>query len=321
MALPVAQALRTTTHTQPIDFLCSRSTAPLVELSPHVDHVYGLKQRNVPFALSREKQKLVVELAGRQYSRAVLMESAPRFLKILSATGLSEIRSYVEEPFDPLLHSVENNLRLAGLEPDSISPLEIDLSVSDSSCLESKERLQELPRPVIGIHPGYGPRARKSGQTARLRGWSRSSFVRVAQALQQRGASVVITGSEEDTTDAHLIAARLKPEQTRVLAGRTTLPQLAGLLSTLDLFLSVDSGPAHLCAAMKTPLVVLWGPAKWIETRPISGGASLEILRKPLPCSPCYGLPAMKSCLRNVCMDLIRPEEVFDTCRRLLVLE
>ena len=227
MALPVAQALRTTTHTQPIDFLCSRSTAPLVELSPHVDHVYGLKQRNVPFALSREKQKLVVELAGRQYSRAVLMESAPRFLKILSATGLSEIRSYVEEPFDPLLHSVENNLRLAGLEPDSISPLEIDLSVSDSSCLESKERLQELPRPVIGIHPGYGPRARKSGQTARLRGWSRSSFVRVAQALQQRGASVVITGSEEDTTDAHLIAG---PPQTGADpgAGGTDDPSSAG---------------------------------------------------------------------------------------------
>ncbi len=320
MALPVAQALKANTPSYSIEFLCSTSTAPLVELSPPIDRVYRLSHRNIPYRLSREKQKLSVRLGDQQYSHAILMESAPRFLKLLSAIGLSQIRSYVNQPFDAQLHSIENNLRLAGLDAGAINPFEIELDLSASSCIGFKEHLEGLPRPVVGIHPGYGPPGRKNNQTAKLRGWPQSSFVRVSQSLQKLGASIIITGSALDVPDAHCIAAALEPMQTRILAGQTTLPQLAGLLSELDLFLSVDSGPAHLCAAVKTPLIVLWGPGKWVQTRPVSSGAAVELLRKPLPCSPCYDLPAMKSCRRNICMELVRPEEVFDTCRRLLGL-
>lgn len=320
MALPVAQAIKATNPSHTIEFLCSTSTAPLLELSPAIDRIYRLSHRNIPYGLSREKQKLSVQLADQQYSQAVLMESAPRFLKVLSATGLSQIRSYVDHPFDEHLHSIENNLRLAGLDAGAINPFEIVLDLSGSSCIGFEEHLKGLPRPVVGIHPGYGPPGRKNNQTAKLRGWPQSSFVKVSQALQGLGASIIITGSASDIPDANFIAATLEPMQTRILAGRTTLPQLAGLLSALDLFLSVDSGPAHLCAAVKTPLIVLWGPGKWVQTRPVSSGAAVELLRKPLPCSPCYDLPAMKSCRRNVCMELIRPTEVFDTCRRLLGL-
>ena len=317
MALPVAQALKSRKPSR-VDLLCSASVAPLIDLSSHIDRVFPLKHRNVPYRLSREKQKLVKHLKKQGYSRAVLMENAQRFFTILHATRIREISSYVERPFDPSLHSVENNLRLAGLEEHSEVPLKIDLDLSSPSCRGFESDLEGLERPFVGIHPGYGPPGRKRGQTTRLKGWPRGSFIRLAQALQQRGASVIITGSSKDIRDSQIIADHLDPKRTRVLAGKTTLSQLAGLITLLDLLLSVDSGPAHLGAALGTPLVVLWGPAKWIQTRPLPTTASLELLRQQVPCSPCYDTPAMKSCRRNICMESIRVESVFEACCRSL---
>ncbi len=318
MALPVAQALKSQNPSCRVDFLCSASVAPLLDLSSHVDRVYPLKHRNVPYQLSREKQKLVRQLKQQRYSRAVLMENAQRFSTILRETGIQKTSSYVEHPLDPILHSVENNLRLAGLEAYSEVPLKIDLDLASPSCRGFETDLEGLPRPLVGIHPGYGPPGRKRGQTTRLKGWPRGSFVRLAQALQEREVSVIITGSRQDSRDSQLIADHLDPRRTRVLAGRTTLPQLAGLFTTLDLLVSVDSGPAHLGAALGTPLVVLWGPAKWIQTRQLPTTASLQLLRQDVPCSPCYDTPAMKSCRRNICMESIRVEWVFEACCRSL---
>ncbi len=314
MALPVAQALKSLKPSCRVDFLCSAPVAPLLDLSPHIDHVYPLKQRNVPYLLSREKQKLVKQLKKQRYSRAVLMENAQRFFTILRETGIQKTSSYVEHRFDPGLHSVENNLRLAGLEAFSEVRLKIDLDLASLSCRGFENDLEGLARPFVGIHPGYGPPGHKRGQTTRLKGWPRGSFIRLAQSLQERGASVIITGSRQDSRDSQLIADRLDPSRTRILAGRTTLPQLAGLFTTLDLLVSVDSGPAHLGAGLGTPLVVLWGPAKWIQARPLPTTASLQLLRQDVPCSPCYDTPAMKSCRRNICMESIRVERVFEAC-------
>jgi len=314
MALPVAQALKRREPSCRVDFLCTAGVAPLLELSPHIDHVYPLKHRNLPFRLSREKRKLVKELKRQCYSRAVLMENAQRFLSILRKTGIPQTSSYVEHCFDPGLHSVENNLLLAGLEAGAEDGRKIDLDLGLPSCFGFEGHLEGLARPFVGIHPGYGPPGRKRGQTTRLKGWPRASFIRLSQALQERGASVIITGSRQDIPDSQLIADHLDPKRTRVLAGKTALPQLAGLIATLDLLVSVDSGPAHLGAALGTPLVVLWGPARWIQTRPLPSTASLELLRHELPCSPCYDTPAMKSCRRNICMESIRVERVLEAC-------
>ena len=59
---------------------------------------------------------------------------------------------------------------------------------------------------------------------------------------------------------------------------------LAAVLGTVDLMITVDSGPMHIAAAMGTPVVALFGPTDPARTGPLGPGA---VLRKPLPCSPC----------------------------------
>jgi ADP-heptose:LPS heptosyltransferase len=93
---------------------------------------------------------------------------------------------------------------------------------------------------------------------------------------------------------------------------------LAAVIEKLAAFVSVDSGPAHLAAAVGTPLVVLWGPAILEQVRPLSTRSPVVILRHPPPCAPCYETPLMKTCPRNVCMEAIRPAEVLEQVERLL---
>jgi len=82
------------------------------------------------------------------------------------------------------------------------------------------------------------------------------------------------------------------------------LPTMAALLGSLDLFVSSDTGPMHLAAAVGTPVVALFGPA---DPRRYGPRAATEhILRVDLPCSPCgqVRLPPVR-CRGHVpdCMD------------------
>ena len=67
--------------------------------------------------------------------------------------------------------------------------------------------------------------------------------------------------------------------------GRLDLVELAGLLASLDLLVTGDTGPMHLASAVDTPLVALFGPSDPRRYGPTS--PRQRILRVDLPCSPC----------------------------------
>jgi ADP-heptose:LPS heptosyltransferase len=90
------------------------------------------------------------------------------------------------------------------------------------------------------------------------------------------------------------------------------------VVEKLDALVSVDSGPAHLAAAMGTPLLVLWGPAILEQVRPLSSRSPVTILRHAPACAPCYETPLMKTCRRNICMESIAPREVLAGVEALL---
>jgi ADP-heptose:LPS heptosyltransferase len=309
MATPVLRALSQKFPESAVDVLCSELAAPLLELRPGGGEVLPLRYRNLPLAISLEKRRLVKKLRDRRYAFAVLLERAPRYRRLLERAGIGEIRSFRETPFDPAEHAVVNNLRAAGFSgADESREMEVHLAEEDGK--KADELLRDLGPPRVGVHIGYGPRGRKKTQSERLKGWPLERFAEVARGLLARGASLVLTGSREDAADVDFVRAALPEPRVRSLAGRTSVRELAAVIGKLDLFLSVDSGPAHLAAAVGTPLVVLWGPAIFEQVRPLSNGAPVEILRHPPPCAPCYDQPWMKTCRRNVCMESITPGEV-----------
>jgi len=73
---------------------------------------------------------------------------------------------------------------------------------------------------------------------------------------------------------------------------------------------TTDSGPMHLAAAVGTPVVALFGP-----TDPLRDGSlwrRAQVIRKALPCSPCF----LKTCESQQCMRDITVEEVFEAVKK-----
>lgn len=309
MATPLLRALSQRFPESAVDVLCSELAAPLLELRPGRGKTLSLRYRNIPWAISLEKRRLVAKLRARSYAFAVLLERAPRYRALLERAGIGEIRSFRETPFDPAAHAIVNNLRAAGFAGDEAS-LEMEVFLSSEDRRKAEELLADGGPSMVGVHIGYGPRGRKKNQSERLKGWPLESFAEVARGLLARGASLVFTGSAEDVADVDIVCSGLPGGRVRNLAGRTSVRELAAVIERLDLFLSVDSGPAHLAAAVATPLVVLWGPAIFEQVRPLSSRSPVTVLRHPPPCAPCYEQPWMKTCRRNVCMESIAPGEV-----------
>ncbi|GAB3459171.1 glycosyltransferase family 9 protein [Streptomonospora sediminis] len=101
------------------------------------------------------------------------------------------------------------------------------------------------------VHPGAAHAARR---------WPADRFATVARHLAARGLEVAVTGSQAERPLALEVAHRAGLDAGHVLAGRTPLRALAGLVAQAALMVCGDTGAAHLATAYSTPSVVLFGP-------------------------------------------------------------
>ena len=107
-----------------------------------------------------------------------------------------------------------------------------------------------------------------------------------------------------------------KEAVTRVmnLAGKTSMEEFMGILSTVDLLVTNDSGPMHLAAALDRPLVAIFGSTDPIRTGPYAVG---EFVYKKASCSPCF----LRECPIDFrCMHSIELEDLMGAARRQLAL-
>jgi len=319
MVTPLLRALHRRHPDAEIDFLASSLAAPLLELNPNLTNLFFLRNRNWPMAMSPEKWRLIRRLRARRYDLALLLESSSRYRRLIERVHAHEILSYQEAPFDACQHAIINNLRVAGIQADAAEDLNMDLPLSDDDLAQAECLLADLPKPRIGVHMGWGPLGRKRRQGARLRGWGYARFVQlISGMLERRGGSIWLTGSPQDEKATQAVIRSIASPRLRSIAGKTRVRELAAVIKRLDLFVSVDTGPSHMAAAVGTPSIVLWGPGKYEQTRPVSTVAPICILRHPVPCAPCQSTPMQKTCRRNICMEAITPEEVLEAAAKLL---
>lgn len=99
-----------------------------------------------------------------------------------------------------------------------------------------------------------------AGAASAARRWPAKRWVEVARACRARGERVLLSGSGIERPLALAIAERAGLPETRVVAGETTLLELAALVAQARCVLSGDTGIAHLASAYGVASIVLFGP-------------------------------------------------------------
>ena len=109
------------------------------------------------------------------------------------------------------------------------------------------------PGRYVVLHPGASVPARA---------WSPYRCGEAAGALAAAGHRVLVTGGPAET---QLTARVAGPAGATDLGGRTTLAELAAVLAGADAVVVGNTGPAHLAAAVGTPVVSLFSPVVPVE--------------------------------------------------------
>ena len=125
-----------------------------------------------------------------------------------------------------------------------------------------------------------------------------------------------IFGSAKDKPVADTIVDSLTDEsrdQAAVLAGNTSLEEAVDLLSATTAVVSNDSGLMHIAAALKRPLVSVYGSTSPGFTPPL--GDRVAVVRLGLECSPCFKRECPLGHLD--CLRQLPPSQVIDALQQL----
>jgi len=186
------------------------------------------------------------------------------------------------------IHAIDRYLKLAALMGCDISRVEHPMPPFP----EVVPLFFSLPENYCIIAPSAGKEANR---------WPADRFGKLAAGLPMK--SVIIS----NRADAPIVNEVVGASTGRAIsmAGRTGLKELITLISGARFFISNDTGPMHIAAALGIPVFALFGPANPVRTGPY--GTLHTVIHKDLDCSPCY---RQKPCSHWSCMEELSVAEV-----------
>ncbi|MGL5922971.1 glycosyltransferase family 9 protein, partial [Chroococcidiopsis sp.] len=132
---------------------------------------------------------------------------------------------------------------LRGVEEDLIHLLESEIATA-------RQTFGAAYRPLVFLMPD---------SAMPIKRWSTQNFVTVGKALQQKYNATIIVAGGDDEEMARQVRAEIG--KTARIWQRGTLRELAAGLFQADLAIAVDTGLAHIAAALNVPTITIFGPA------------------------------------------------------------
>ncbi len=145
--------------------------------------------------------------------------------------------------------------------------------------------------------------------------WPLSHMARLCDLLGRHNIRVIITGMAPDQYKAQQLS-RMTKSKPADFVGKTDILQLAVLIRYCKVYITVDSAPMHVAAAMKTPFLAFFGPTD--PSRHLPPAAHYVVMSQKLECAPCYS--SRCRILTHACMNQITPEEVALQVEKLMTL-
>jgi lipopolysaccharide heptosyltransferase II len=314
--VPALRALRRQYPQAHLAVVASQRGYPLLRRCPYADRVYQSYLGSGAWGKLRE----VLRLIRGRYDLAVVLDASKE--KILFAY-LARIRyragcankgggKYLTHPaiIAPDAHQI-SDLNRAVLHaigcPTDDWQLELfpDPQAERSLCAKLRQVGWRGQRPLVGLNVGA---------SAPNKRWYPDRYAQVADALAESGACILFIGAGSDMP-AIEATQRAMRQPALSLGGQLSLDELIFLLQRLDVLLSGDTGPAHLAAAVGTPVVGLFGPSRAQHYAPL--GTQHILIDRSYLCAPTCSFWTCRGD-NHACMRAITPDEVISATQQAL---
>lgn len=323
MATPVLEDLRTHYKDAKITVMAQANVAPLLKNDPNIDEIYSFKRPN-GWIHRHHPLEIIDTLRQGKYDLGVLLtnsfSSAWWFYRgdVKNRIGFSgNLRNLLLNKAVPLPAKIETQHQIITykmlLEPLGIpvSSTEPKLYISPEEDAQAKELIKEIgidlsKQTIIGINPGAAYGSAKC--------WLPERYQAVTnRLLQNPQVFIIYFGDAAGTPLVNEICKELPVNRVANLAGKTSIRNLIALINLCSVFLTNDSGPMHIAAALKIPLLALFGSTSDVKTGPSYGIG--QVIHKHVECSPCY----KRTCPIDFrCMKRITVDEVLTQIQNLL---
>jgi lipopolysaccharide heptosyltransferase II len=203
-------------------------------------------------------------------------------------------------------HEVEFNLSVLDYLEIPVNVKALTFNLTDEERRYKKTFYDEAGinrKRVIGLIPTGGWACKR---------WPVDHYMTAAQALSSRPKNKILIfwGSATEEADAKMISAACPSSK---LIPKTSLRQMAALLSGCDLIIGNDSGPLHIATAFNVPVISFYGPTVPRSQGPWGQG-HVVLQDNRLECLGCNRM----DCRDPKCMAGIPPDTVIKEANRLL---
>jgi heptosyltransferase-3 len=308
-----------------IDAFIYRDTLPMLQGHPAIadyllydrgwKHLNSLQKITKELALLKQirarNYDLVINLTEGDRGAIAAMISGAHYRvgfdpKKTGLLGKRQIYTHIVKTCPTPRHTIERQLdvlRRIGIFPKP-QDRDLYLQIPQEACEKVKDLL-EKEKMYLGNYVLIHPVSRW-----RFKCLSTQQIAHLIIALHHRGLRLVLSAGP-DTQEIAMVEEilALAPEVPVFnCAGKLTLKELAALIQSAQALICVDSVPLHIASAVKTPVVVMFGPTSeqnwgpWMHPR-------ARVVTQQLSCRPCYqdgcGGSKISDCLFSMSQEAI----------------
>lgn len=333
MTTPALRALKAGGAERRLSLLTSTSGAEIARLVPDVDDVIVYDPPWMKATRNRSDGRADLALAERlrqggfdaaavftAYSQSPLpaallcyLADIPLRLAHCHENPYQLLTDWVAdpEPAAGIRHEVRRQLDLVATVGCTTPDERLSVRVPNAAREHAAALLRDLglrrDQPWLVLHPGASAPSRR---------YPPDSYAEAGRLLaREDGCQVVLTGTEaEAPLVAHIQQGIGMPSWS--LAGRLGIAELVGLISLAPLLIANNTGPAHIAAAVGTPVVDLYALTNPQHT---PWGVPNRVLSHDVDCKYCY--KSVCPMQHHNCLRLVPPEAVVAAARELLATQ
>lgn len=314
MATPSIRAVAAKYPDAIIDVVVGGGMTASVTGHPNIRTIYTFDKRGVdssPLLFAGFLARLFTE----GYDAVINLHPSVKSYLMCAAAKPKKVISFRKRYFDKegrVVHAIDDFAKeLAPLGIDALPSHDMDFSVSPAATKRVRAILDEAGVGADDCLLVINPAASRP-----INRWPVERFQAVvAHYAAIPGVKVAVTGAPSshrsimDGLDEVALAAQVCSADARAidLAGKLTVPELGALLSQASVFLTCDTGPMHIAAALKAPMVVLSGAADPDRTGPLTDNAEV-LIDRTLSCVPCRDRTCRRGdvkCMQNIEVDQV----------------